>query len=58
MNRYIRQSIPKSTGFDVVSHEFLKNLEIILNNRSKKCLSDLMPNEVHFGISLSIETII
>lgn len=58
INRYIRQSIPKSTDFGTVSHEFLRNLEITLNNRPKKCLNYLTPNEVHFGVSLSIETTI
>ena len=58
MNRYIRQSIPKSTDFDGVSHEFLRSLEITCNNRPKKYLNYLTPNKVHFGISLSIETTI
>ncbi|XSZ47579.1 hypothetical protein ACP8HZ_03825 [Francisella noatunensis] len=28
---------------------------IDLNNRPKKCLNYLTPNEVHFGISINIE---
>jgi IS30 family transposase len=50
--------MPKSTDFDTVLHEFLRNLGITLKNRPKKCLNYLTPNEAHSGISLSIETTI
>ncbi|MRN44986.1 IS30 family transposase, partial [Brucella sp. 09RB8913] len=58
MNRYIRQFIPKGTDFSNISHQYLRKLQIDLNNRPKKCLNYLTPNEVHFGISINIETTI
>ncbi|QIV94811.1 IS30 family transposase [Allofrancisella frigidaquae] len=58
MNRYIRQFIPKGTDFSNISHQYLRKLQIDLNNRPKKCLNYLTPNEVHFGISINIENTI
>lgn len=58
MNRYVRQFIPKGTNFDNISHQYLRKLQIDLNNRPKKCLNYLTPNEVHFGIKINIETTI
>ena len=51
MNRYVRQFIPKGTDFNNISHQYL-------NNRPKKCLNYLTPNEVHFGIKINIESTI
>ena len=58
MNRYIRQFVPKGTNFDDISHQYLRKLQIDLNNIPKKCLNYLTPNEVHFGIKINIETTI
>nr|WP_252988788.1 IS30 family transposase [Francisella noatunensis] len=58
MNRYIRQFIPKGTNFNNISHQYIRKLQIDLNNRPKKCLNYLTPNEVHFGISINIENTI
>ena len=58
MNRYVRQFIPKGTNFDNVSHQYLKKLQIDLNNRPKKCLNYMTPNEMHFGIKVNIESTI
>ena len=58
MNRYVRQFIPKGTDFGSISHQYLKKLQIDLNNRPKKCLNYLTPNEVHFGININIESTI
>ena len=58
MKRYIRQFVPKGTNFDDISHQYLRKLQIDLNNRPKKCLNYLTPNEVHFGIKINIETTI
>ena len=58
MNRYVRQFIPKGTDFSSISHQYLRKLQIDLNNRPKKCLNYLTPNEVHFGIKINIENTI
>ncbi|XSZ47670.1 IS30 family transposase [Francisella noatunensis] len=58
MNRYIRQFISKGTNFNNISHQYIRKLQIDLNNRPKKCLNQLTPNEVHFGISINIENTI
>ena len=58
MNRYVRQFIPKGTDFNNISHQYLRKLQIDLNNRPKKCLNYLTPNEVHFGIKINIENTI
>ena len=58
MNRYIRQFIPKGTDFNNISHQYIRKLQNDLNNRPKKCLNYLTPNEVHFGIKINIESTI
>ncbi|MEY8715486.1 IS30 family transposase [Francisella philomiragia] len=58
MNRYVRQFIPKGTDFSNISHQYLKKLQNDLNNRPKKCLNYLTPNEVLFGIRINIESTI
>ncbi|GAB4221959.1 MAG: hypothetical protein Kow0076_1930 [Francisella sp.] len=58
MNRYIRQFIPKGTDLSKISHQFIKKLQNDLNNRPKKCLNYLTPNEVHFVIRINIESTI
>ncbi|WP_042519665.1 IS30 family transposase [Francisella philomiragia] len=58
MNRYVRQFIPKGTDFSNISHQYLRKLQIDLNNRPKKCLNYLTPNEVHFEININIESTI
>ena len=54
MNRYIRQFIPKGTDFKEISHQYIRRLQNDLNNRPKKCLNYLTPNEVHFGIFINL----
>ena len=56
MNRYVRQFMSKDTGFNNISHQYLRKLQIDLNNRPKKYLNYLTPNEVHFGIKINIES--
>ncbi len=58
MNRYLRKFIPKGTDFSNISHQYIKKLQNDLNNRPKKCLNYLTPNEVHFGIKINIESTI
>ena len=56
MNRYVRKFIPKGTNLSKISDRYIRELQNALNNRPKKCLNYLTPNEVHFGIKINIES--
>ena len=58
MNRYVRKFIPKGTDLSKISDKYIRELQNNLNNRPKKCLNYLTPNEVHFGIKINIESTI
>ena len=45
-NGLIRQYVPKSSSFDGLSHEQIQQIEDALNNRPRKSLGWLTPNEV------------
>jgi len=42
----IRRKFPKSTNFSTVNNEKLKELEVQLNNRPRKCLNYMTPIEI------------
>ena len=44
-NGLIRQYIPKGTDFSEVTHEQIKRIQYILNNRPRKRLDYLLPIE-------------
>lgn len=52
-NGLIRYYFPKGTDFATVSDEDIKRVENILNNRPRKCLNYLTPNEV-FGRAVAV----
>jgi len=43
----VRRFLPKKTDFATVSHEELENIENWLNNRPRKCLNFMTPNEAY-----------
>lgn len=50
----IRRFLPKKTNFAKISKEQVKQIETLLNNRPRKCLSYKTPNEVfHQGVALT-----
>jgi IS30 family transposase len=48
-NGLIRQYFPKKTDFDTVTLEELERVQNLLNNRPRKKLNYLTPNEAHLG---------
>lgn len=48
-NRLLRQYLPKKTDFRLVSDRRIREIELSLNNRPRKCLGYLTPNERHYG---------
>jgi IS30 family transposase len=42
----VRRFLPKKTDFSQVSYSRIKQIENLLNNRPRKCLNYLTPNEV------------
>jgi IS30 family transposase len=50
-NRLIRQYIPKKTDFKNIDNQYIKYIEAKLNNRPRKKLGFLTPNE-YFSLSL------
>lgn len=48
-NGLIRQYLPKKTSFDNVTHETIKWIMHRLNNRPRKALGGMTPNEVFFS---------
>ena len=53
-NGLIRQYAPKGSSFDNMTNEEVKGVMDKLNNRPRKCLDFRTPNEVMFGINLTI----
>lgn len=53
-NGLIRQYYPKGTDFNLVPDEEIKRVEDLLNNRPRKTLGYLTPNEVHAMQSQSV----
>ena len=49
INGLVRQYIPKGTNFENISQEFIKEIEDKLNNRPRKSLNWLTPNEVFYN---------
>jgi len=48
-NGLIRQYIPKGTSFENITAEFIQEIEDKLNNRPRKSLNWMTPNEVFYG---------
>jgi transposase, IS30 family len=48
-NGLIRQYFPKKTDFATVTLEQLERVQNLINNRPRKILNYLTPNEAHFG---------
>lgn len=46
----VRQYLPKKFDIDGTSHESLRTVEKMLNDRPRKCLNFRTPNEVFYGI--------
>lgn len=51
----IRRFLPKKTNFAIITKEQIKRIEILLNNRPRKCLDYKTPNEV-FNESVALTT--
>ena len=49
-NGLIRQYIPKGTSFENITQEFIQMIEDKLNNRPRKALNWLTPNEAFYGV--------
>lgn len=47
MNGLIRQYIPKKTNFDQITDEYIQFVENELNNRPRKKLGFVTPNEAY-----------
>jgi len=52
-NGLIRQFYPKGTRFRNVTHQHVRRVQNLLNNRPRACLGYRTPREVFFGISLA-----
>ena len=50
-NGLIRQYLPKKTDFKNFSHQEIKKIERRLNNRPRKKLGFLTPNEAYHGVN-------
>ena len=46
-NGLIRQYFPKRTDFRKITQKDVKRVEVLLNNRPRKSLGFLSPNEFH-----------
>ena len=51
----IRRFLPKKTNFATITKEQIKQIEMLLNNRPRKCLSYKTPNEV-FNQAVALAT--
>lgn len=49
-NGLLRQFFPKQHDFNSITHEEIENAMNLLNNRPRKCLGWLTPNEVFFNL--------
>lgn len=49
-NGLIREFFPKRTKYATLSIKKIKRVQDLLNNRPRKCLGYLTPNEVHYNI--------
>ena len=49
-NGLVRQYFPKGTDFSTITQKDLKRVERKLNNRPRKCLDMMTPNQVAFGL--------
>jgi len=54
-NGLIRYYFPKKTDFATITEEQIKQVENILNNRPRKRLHWLTPNEVFSGLSVALK---
>ena len=50
-NGLIRQYVPKGTSFENITAEYIQMIEDKLNNRPRKALNWLTPNEAFYGLS-------
>ena len=51
-NGLIRQYIPKGTSFKNITQEYIQMIEDKLNNRPRKALNWLTPNEAFYGLGM------
>jgi IS30 family transposase len=51
LNGLIRQYLPRTTDFKSLSHERLYEIQELLNNRPRKRLNWLTPNEAYAGLT-------
>ncbi|MDF1881391.1 IS30 family transposase [Sulfurimonas sp. MAG313] len=51
-NGLIRQYIPKGTSFANITQEYIQMIEDKLNNRPRKALNWLTPNEAFYGLGM------
>ena len=48
MNMFIRQYLPRNTDLSKLTTEDIYNIQEKLNNRPRKCLNYLSPNEFYY----------
>ena len=48
LNLLIRQYLPRNTDYSTITSEDIYNIQEKINNRPKKCLGYLSPNEFFF----------
>ena len=48
MNMFIRQYLPKNTDLSILTLQDLQDIQEKLNNRPRKCLDYLSPNEFFY----------
>jgi len=53
-NGLIRQYLPKSSDFKIITQKKIDNIMEKLNNRPRKCLGFKTPNQVFFGINPTV----
>jgi IS30 family transposase len=53
-NGLVRQYVPKQCHFDRITDEEIQTVTDKLNNRPRKCLAFKTPNEVFFGMKLTV----
>lgn len=46
LNGLIREYFPKKSNLDMITESYVKEIQEKLNNRARKCLNYLTPNEV------------
>lgn len=54
VNGLIRRFLPKKTDFAKITHKRIKEIELLLNNRPRKCLGFKTPNQVFLEQSVAL----